>query len=260
MEWGSARGPDCPSQSGVAHGIGLIPVSVAGEGEQVGGGVDMKEETSGTPRSDMACGRNALENARRFRLARVSCATRTYVHVVTTEQQSHFARSFGKIVRTPFAAKDPVLSCSLDWYLLVSGLRFTQSDYTAKILEDAVNLGFGPIRICTTAGLSGTPPDPKMLPAQPCDPGVRELIESLKFLSRCASFDISFVVQQLAGLVTRWCEWARKEIRHIPGFVAHSAEWSLITKSADDDWEELTQHLLRCVVSARDVSEDTQSS
>ena len=141
------------------------------------------------------------------------------------------------------------------------GLRFTQSDYTAKIMEDALNLGFGPIRVCTTAGQSGTPPDPKMLPAQPCDPGGRELIGSLKFLSRCASFDISFVVQQLAGLVTRWCEWARKETRHIPGFVAHSAEWSLITKSADDDWEELTQHLLRCVLRREMFRRiDTQSS
>ena len=28
-------------------------------------------------------------------------------------------------------------------------------------------------------------------------------------------------------------------MRHILGFVAHSAEWALIMKSADDDWEEL---------------------
>ena len=52
----SARGPDCPSQSGVAHGFSLIPVSVGGEGVQVGGGVEQKEEKLGTPRSDMACG------------------------------------------------------------------------------------------------------------------------------------------------------------------------------------------------------------
>ena len=53
---GSARGPDGPSQSGVAHGLCLIPVSVAGEGVQVGGGVEQKEERLGIPRSDMACG------------------------------------------------------------------------------------------------------------------------------------------------------------------------------------------------------------
>ena len=35
-------------------------------------------------------------------------------------------------------------------------------------------------------------------------------------------------------------EWVRKkEIRHILGFVAHSAEWSFILKSAEEDWEEL---------------------
>ena len=33
------------------------------------------------------------------------------------------------------------------------GLRLTQGDYTAKIL-DAVKFGFGPIRVCTTAGQS----------------------------------------------------------------------------------------------------------
>ena len=53
------------------------------------------------------------------------------------------------------------------------GLRLTQSDYTAKVLEDAVKLGFGPIRVCTTAGQAGTPLDPKLLPERPCDPGVR---------------------------------------------------------------------------------------
>ena len=102
-----------------------------------------------------------------------------------------------------------------------------------------MKLGFGPIRVCTTAGQSVTPPDPKLLPEQPCDPGVRELIGSLLFLSRCTRFDISFVIARLARFVTRWCEWARMEIRQILGFVAHTAEWSLIMKSADDDWEEL---------------------
>ena len=43
-------------------------------------------------------------------------------------------------------------------------LRLTQGDCTAKILEDAVKLGFGRIRVCTTGGQSVSPPDPKLLP------------------------------------------------------------------------------------------------
>ena len=73
---------------------------------------------------------------------------------------------------------------------------------------------------------------------QPCDPGLCELFGSLLFLSRCTRC-ISFVKARLARFVTRWCEWAQKEIKHILGFVADTAEWSLIMKSADDDWEEL---------------------
>ena len=121
----------------------------------------------------------------------------------------------------------------------VGALRLTQSDHTAKILEDVVNLGFGPIRVCTTAGQSVTPLDPKLLPEQPCDPGVRELIGSLLFLSRCTRFALSFVIALLARFVTSWYKWARKEIKYILGFVAHFAEWSLTMKSADDDGEEL---------------------
>ena len=102
-----------------------------------------------------------------------------------------------------------------------------------------MKLGFGPIRVCTTAGQSARPPDPKSLPEQPCDPGVRELIGSLLFLSRCTRFDLSFIIARLARFVTRWCEWARKEIRHILGYVTHPADWSLIMKSGDDDGEEL---------------------
>ena len=67
------------------------------------------------------------------------------------------------------------------------------------------------------------PSDPKLLPEQSCFPGVRELIGSLLFLSRCKRFDLSFVVARLARFVARWCEWARKEVM----------------KSADDDLEEL---------------------
>ena len=131
----------------------------------------------------------------------------------------------------PFAAKDPV---QMQTFLgVVSGLRLTQSDYTAKILDDAVKLGVGLIRVCvwTTAGQSGTPPHPNLLPEQPSDPGVRELIGILLFLSRCTRFDISLVIARLVRFVTRWCEWGSK------GNQAHSR--SLIMKSADDDWEVL---------------------
>ena len=44
------------TNSGSTHGFGLSPVSVAEEGVQVGGGVELKEEKLGTPRCDMACG------------------------------------------------------------------------------------------------------------------------------------------------------------------------------------------------------------
>ena len=101
-----------------------------------------------------------------------------------------------------------------------------------------MKLGFGP-SVCTTVGESDTAPDPKLLPEQTCDPGVRELIGRLLFLSRCTRFDLSFVIARLARFVARWCEWVLKETRHILGFVAHSAARSLIMKSADDDWEEL---------------------
>ena len=65
-----------------------------------------------------------------------------------------------KVVRTQLAAKDPVqmqkflgvVREAWDSTSSCRGLRHIQSDYTAMILEDAVKLGFGPIRICTTAG------------------------------------------------------------------------------------------------------------
>ena len=49
------RWPDCPSNSGAAQGVNLIPVSVSGQGVQVGGRVEQKEEKEEleTPRSDM---------------------------------------------------------------------------------------------------------------------------------------------------------------------------------------------------------------
>ena len=72
--------PDYPSNSEVAHGVGLIPVSVAGEGVQVGGGVEQKEEKSGLPRCDVACGWNVFENARRRHPKLEPRAKRTNVH------------------------------------------------------------------------------------------------------------------------------------------------------------------------------------
>ena len=52
LEWGRPDGQTGPPIA-KSHGIGLIPVSVAGEGVQVGGGVELKEEKLGTPRSAM---------------------------------------------------------------------------------------------------------------------------------------------------------------------------------------------------------------
>ena len=111
-----------------------------------------------------------------------------------------------------------------------SSLRLTRSDYTAKILEDAVKLGFGSIRTCTTAEQSGTPADPKLLLEQPCDPGVRALIGSSTSPSS---------LHGVRGLPhVRACGLERNS-GTFSVFVAHSAEWSLVVKSADDDWEEL---------------------
>ena len=50
-------------------------------------------------------------------------------------------------------------------------------------------------------------------------------------MSRCTRFDISFVIARLAGFVG--------------ASVAHTAEWSLIMKSADDDWEDLRLSVVR---------------
>ena len=49
---GSARWPDCPPQSGVAHGFSLVPVSRVGVVvDEVK--TDGNAENSGAPRSDM---------------------------------------------------------------------------------------------------------------------------------------------------------------------------------------------------------------
>ena len=191
-------------------------------------------------------GGNALAHAKSVSSKTSRCAIMTtHVHDRDLDAAKPLRTLVWKVVRTQFAAKDPVLMQKFlgvvreAWDSISScrGLRLAQGDYTAKILEDAVKLGFGPIRVCTTAGQSVTPLDPKLLPEQPCDPGVRELIGSLLFVSRCTRFDISFVIARLARFVTRWCEWARKEIRHILGFVTHThtSEWSLVKRSANND-------------------------
>ena len=64
MEWGSARWPDGPPHGEVAHGFGMIPVTVAGESVHVGGSVEQREEKLGPPRSDMASDEMLLESAR----------------------------------------------------------------------------------------------------------------------------------------------------------------------------------------------------
>ena len=159
--------------------------------------------------------------------------------IVTWTRRSRFSRS-SEGGADPFRCERSGVERDA-WHSSSScrGLRLTQIDDTAKILRDALKLGFGPTRVGTTAGQSVTPHDPKLLPEQSCDPGVRDLIESLLFLSRWTRFDLSFVITRLARFVTRWCEWAREEIRHNLGCVDHSAVWSLIMRSADDVWEEL---------------------
>ena len=150
------------------------------------------------------------------------CGHDQYVYDCALEAVKPLRTLVRKVVRTQFAAQDPVHMQEFHGVVREAwtgpsscrGLRPTQSNYAAKILEDAVKLGFGPMCVCTTAGQSDTSLDPKLLQEQTCDPGVRELMESLLFLSRCTRFDISLVIARLARFVTRWCEWARKEIRH----------------------------------------------
>ena len=128
---------------------------------------------------------DALTHAKSISGKSSRCAVMTtYVDDCDLDAAKPLRSLVWKVVRTQFAAKDPV---QMQTFLGVvrdacngtsscHGLRLTQSDYAAKVLEDAVKLGFGPICVCTTAGQSGTPPDPKLLPEQPCDPGVRELV------------------------------------------------------------------------------------
>ena len=72
-------------------------------------------------------------------------------------ERRRFARLFGKVVRTLSAVKN---SLQMQIFFVVVGkawtgtsscrrVRFTESDDTAKILEDAAKLGVGPIRVCT---------------------------------------------------------------------------------------------------------------
>ena len=102
------------------------------------------------------------------------------------------------VVRTQFNIKDPVGVVRESR----RGLRLAQCEHAVKRMEDPVTLGFGPIRVCTTVGQSGTHPDPEQLPGQPCDPGVREVIGSLLFLSRCTRLALSHAVARPARFVT----------------------------------------------------------
>ena len=73
-------------------------------------------------------------------------------------------------------------------------------------------------------------------------PWILECVNSLEVCFSCHAAHVSTSPTLLHGsrdLSRAWCECARKEIRHIHGFVAYSAAWSLIMKSAGDDWEEL---------------------
>ena len=79
------------------------------------------------------------------------------------------------------------------------GFRLTQSDYTAKILEDTVKLGFGPIRVCTTADSQSH----HLIPSYCLNSRViLECESSLEVCCSChaARFDISFVIARLARL------------------------------------------------------------
>ena len=99
---------------------------------------------------------------------------------MTWTRRSRFARSFARWCRPSAKCRKFLGVVRKAWAGTSScrGLCLTQSDYTAKISEDAAKLCFGPVRVCTTAGQSVTPPDPKLLPEQPFDPGERELVDT----------------------------------------------------------------------------------
>ena len=88
----------------------------------------------------------------------------TYVDECDLDAAHHFRTLVWKVERIQFASKDPlqmqkflgVVREAWDSTSSCHGLRLTQGGCTAKILEDAVKLGFGPIRVCTTAEQSVT--------------------------------------------------------------------------------------------------------
>ena len=90
----------------------------------------------------------------------------TYVDDCDLDAAKPLRALIWKVVRTQPAAKDKVhvqkfLGVVREAWAGTSwcrGQRLTHSDHTAKILEGAVKLGFGPIRVCTTAGQSVAPP------------------------------------------------------------------------------------------------------
>ena len=108
----------------------------------------------------------------------------TYVDDCDLDEAKPLRALIWKVVRTQFGRERPMTNAEISWCRARS------------------------------PGQSITQPDPKLLPEQPCDPGVRELVGSLLFLSRCTRFDLSFVFARLGRFVTRWCEWAQKDTKH----------------------------------------------
>ena len=127
-----------------------------------------------------------------------------------------------KVVRTQFTAKDPAqmqkfhVSCAKPGLVPPRVVVFVSlRAITAKILVDAVKLGFGPIRVCTTGGQPVIPLDP--------EPAARTTVRSW-----CARAHWKFAVSVTLhtfrsplslhgsqGLLHTLCEWAREEIRHL---------------------------------------------
>ena len=146
-----------------------------------------------------------------------------------------------KVVRTQIAAKDPVqmqkflgvVREAWDSTSSCRGLRLkviTQRRFWKTLCNSVlVQFVFAPLL---------DNPSHRLIPSH--SRVILECESSLEVCCFCRAARVStfsFVIARFARFVTRWCEWARKEVRHILGFVAHTPEWSLIMKSADDEAE-----------------------